>query len=541
LPLLMPLSGCSDSEGTNPGDALKDAEGSGDAENDAGDSGDAEDDDVCAANPTEGVDILWVIDNSGSMCQEQKALRDNFGAFIDRLTARTTDFQIGVTTTDMAGEIDPLARPGYLQAIPQPAPGFVEGCSGDEDGPGSSNDDDFQDDGDPTNGYLPVRANLELAVSCTKNPEQWAHLLDVTDDEISCAFGRLSGEQCPDDKRLFELFPTTPAGAQPTHSTPANENPYRPIRGDDKVLSSADYVDADTGQLDVEALKADFACMSLVGTQGSPFEKGLAAGIRAVSPEMTGGAVENPTGEGAAAPNHGLLRQDANFALIFVTDENDCSDYGLFAGESAPAEATAFLNDNGDPIERSVIQTTLCGADVCAMWNNPALAATTPLITPAKLAERLRDNLSAAKGCTISEESLVVASIHGSSRRYGASYPTAAEIDEAIANQPADQQEMRSTIDAMMENPNSCENSIYREPFSIIAERATCASPSFGTAYSGDRYETFLRNFPADRVVPRIPDNDGAHMPGLICEGADGIGFTLDRIGELIAGSIVGE
>ena len=26
----------------------------------------------------ESVDILWVIDNSGSMCQEQKALADNF-------------------------------------------------------------------------------------------------------------------------------------------------------------------------------------------------------------------------------------------------------------------------------------------------------------------------------------------------------------------------------------------------------------------------------------------------------------------------------
>ena len=34
---------------------------------------------------SEQVDILWVIDNSGSMCQEQKVLRDNFDLFIEEL------------------------------------------------------------------------------------------------------------------------------------------------------------------------------------------------------------------------------------------------------------------------------------------------------------------------------------------------------------------------------------------------------------------------------------------------------------------------
>jgi len=45
-------------------------------------------------------DILVVIDNSGSMGDEQQALAANFGAFIRYATTSQVDFQIGVTSTD---------------------------------------------------------------------------------------------------------------------------------------------------------------------------------------------------------------------------------------------------------------------------------------------------------------------------------------------------------------------------------------------------------------------------------------------------------
>lgn len=45
------------------------------------------------------VDILWVIDDSTSMQEEQEAVAENFTAFIDHLNAAGTDYQIGVTTT----------------------------------------------------------------------------------------------------------------------------------------------------------------------------------------------------------------------------------------------------------------------------------------------------------------------------------------------------------------------------------------------------------------------------------------------------------
>ena len=59
--------------------------------------------------------------------------------------------------------------------------------------------------------------------------------------------------------------------------------------------------------------------MSTVGTRGDGYEKGLRAAITAVELEKTGGAFGVMTSD-ATKPNHGFIRKDAGFALIFVTD-----------------------------------------------------------------------------------------------------------------------------------------------------------------------------------------------------------------------------
>jgi hypothetical protein len=46
------------------------------------------------------LDIVWVIDNSGAMRDEQKALGENFDAFIKEFANKGVDFQMAVTTTD---------------------------------------------------------------------------------------------------------------------------------------------------------------------------------------------------------------------------------------------------------------------------------------------------------------------------------------------------------------------------------------------------------------------------------------------------------
>jgi hypothetical protein len=56
-------------------------------------------------------DILWVIDNSGSMGDEITALSNNFATFINKFVSLGLDYQIGVVTTDM----DDPAQSGKLQ------------------------------------------------------------------------------------------------------------------------------------------------------------------------------------------------------------------------------------------------------------------------------------------------------------------------------------------------------------------------------------------------------------------------------------------
>jgi hypothetical protein len=84
-------------------------------------------------------DILFVIDDSGSMDEEQANLRDNLGAFIDALVAApiANEFQIGVTNTSVEGYNTGTAYPkdtpaeykpypaGALIAIRQSAPGVA--------------------------------------------------------------------------------------------------------------------------------------------------------------------------------------------------------------------------------------------------------------------------------------------------------------------------------------------------------------------------------------------------------------------------------
>ena len=51
--------------------------------------------------PTDAVDILWVVDNSLSMADEQAQVAEKFGDFIISLEKSELDFHIGVVTTDM--------------------------------------------------------------------------------------------------------------------------------------------------------------------------------------------------------------------------------------------------------------------------------------------------------------------------------------------------------------------------------------------------------------------------------------------------------
>jgi hypothetical protein len=58
------------------------------------------------------VDILWVVDNSGSMATSQQALTDNFSSFINKFQEKQSDFHMAVTGTDAWRAAYQAAGPG---------------------------------------------------------------------------------------------------------------------------------------------------------------------------------------------------------------------------------------------------------------------------------------------------------------------------------------------------------------------------------------------------------------------------------------------
>jgi hypothetical protein len=276
--------------------------------------------------------------------------------------------------------------------------------------------------------FEPVRDALRRALTCApgEDPADYAW----TDEEIGCVFDpeltgcELDGRNCV-DCGPEDLFPS------------ANTYLELPL-----VLRAADYLEADES-LDVDRLVRDFGCMAMVGTRGYGIERGLDAAVLAVSPELTGGALGRASVD-PEAPNHGFVRKDADFGVIFVTDENDCSHDGTL--------------DIGNA----------CGAAECAY---ASLDPEGPLTDPLAMAQALKEGLSQTKGAAVGDDELVAASIHGRSQKFEGPVLTSDACEGKTENELV---------------PPSC-------------------SSLLGNASSGDRYETFLSGF--ERSFPRRDQN----------------------------------
>ncbi len=381
------------------------------------------------------IDMLWVIDNSGSMCQEQDTLATNFKLFIDEIDKTNLDFHIAVTTTHMAKNYapEPVAQPGHIQSTPQPIPGFDQTCIKTIDSQGKPIDGEFE----------PLKKSIAAAVKCMATPDEsfnaltTADFICATQNTMGCEIAGKCGGAGP-KCAMKHLFP--------------DEASYRAIP---KVLKSADYKNGN--RLDVDKLKNDFACMSFVGTRGHGIEKGLAAALEATKPELTGGPVDDDQVEGynPSAPNHGFLRKNSRFALIFVTDENDCSHDGT-------------LDENSS-----------CGDATCEYANIAGEEDSSPLVKIEDVKKGLFENLRASKGRPdFGDGEILVASIHGEPKRFAG-----AKLDEC---------------------PMGTDNGV----------RPACAN-TLGVAFSGDRYQRFLQSFGEGQYFPRKSDA----TQGWLCAG----------------------
>jgi len=223
------------------------------------------------------MDILWVIDNSGSMIEEQKELQENFNSFITSFVGNGYDFRIAVITTDawITGDFADMPT-----AISNLRPG------------GYTNFDDFN-----ASGAISSECDgVEGVAPFGPDPTEFVQSSPL----LSSAF--LDGN--------VNYGEVSPAAVGSTTGYPIISSLDDDIANGGTIdfsLTSAGDGDANSSD-DIESI---FGQSVLQGVCGS----GAESGIRSV---LT--ALDNPA-------NAGFPREDAHFAVIVVSDEEDNIDF----------------------------------------------------------------------------------------------------------------------------------------------------------------------------------------------------------------------
>ncbi|MBU1238151.1 VWA domain-containing protein [Myxococcota bacterium] len=208
------------------------------------------------------VDILFVIDNSYSMQEEQALLRSNFSTLLTTLRAGIgylPNVHIGVTTTDLGS--------GFYS---------IPSCEGGEMGQlvkGSGN-------------------------SCN-NPLNQMYLVDV--DPNGCSITRDASGMCVETD-------CEQANCDADAFLDGDGNPTEP---NGLLLATDDKGCPRCVNYSGESIDAVFSCMADIGVGGCGFEQPM----EAMHAALTAGH----------ASNDGFVRETAYLAVILVTDEDDCS------------------------------------------------------------------------------------------------------------------------------------------------------------------------------------------------------------------------
>jgi hypothetical protein len=207
-------------------------------------------------NVNRKVDILFVIDNSGSMGDDQAKLAAEFSSMLGALEngESPADYRIAVVSTQVDATICLALGEGMDQSLP----------------------------GNGTMNY----------VSCLDRPDDFTRSFGgVRRFNTACA------SQCTLHGAELATLPTVTA-LDPT----PRSRPW--ISRENTELNLAPGVDVSEA----------FSCIAPQGINGCGIEAPLEAMAQALEKSA------DPT-----SPNYGFLREDAALAVVFLTDENDCS------------------------------------------------------------------------------------------------------------------------------------------------------------------------------------------------------------------------
>jgi hypothetical protein len=240
-------------------------------------------------------DILFLVDNSGSMSQEQDNLAENFAAFIEEILKGQNDFHIGIVTTEVLTEV--FGRPcppggicaNGMECTPASSDSGAVKAGNSYCVKECESDDDCQN-----------HACSQQSGDCT--PSMCGELLGFAKGQKYCYpvnNGRLRFNAC---KKGYSEDLDDRCEYQGRH---------------EKVFTSR--LKNDLGDEDFKKMFRDNVRM---GTNGSGLEQGLQALMNALDPDY----VDPATGRNLVDhENKGFLRPEARLTIIVVSDEEDCS------------------------------------------------------------------------------------------------------------------------------------------------------------------------------------------------------------------------
>lgn len=278
--------------------------------------GDGSDADGSSGPPppaAQSIDILFVVDNSGTMGEAQANLARSAAAFTVPLLASGLSVRVAVTTTDDGN---------YW-------------CQG--------------------SGVSPPESGHYVSTSCRSRLGDFYAASTDTNAEGACT------DACAFD--TIEILPTTIAGG-----SNAAPRPWLEVSPDDtNIGADASFQDA-------------LQCILPQGVNGCGFESPLESANKALVLGLT-----------HSAPEYDFLRHDADLAVIFITDEVDCSD-------NPEHESTVFGEEGvGNQVfwslpEQQVVPTSA----VC--WNAGVTCDFSKGTNPCTHADKAPDGTDAATG-----------------------------------------------------------------------------------------------------------------------------------------------
>lgn len=371
-------------------------------------AGDAKVGDGAVAKGPRKLDVLWVIDHSSSMCQEQRALAKGLAGFVSKLTAAPAaiDLQMAVVTVQQLADTKNIVKVG--QFVHAPATTLPPSCIERTRFPCSAD----------AHCTEPVKPSEQCALSKPLPPGDWyckpAEPTFQVDVAGNCLPNSTCQLRCKSDADCFSVFEpgatiskhqvrcntvVSPAGCMfdpPTAGCPTPEHLLA-------VLKSAEpaQITQANGTVGAGSTLDWLRCNAFVGANQEPealFEGGLRSAWLALDPKGPNCPQSTDGKPLATCQYQQLVRPDALLAIVVVSDDDDCS----LSFELADKLGGLSVSVDGNATLKAVVgqqDQQTCYAFNDRLGNNKHLIAGWCAVDQAKAASEKRKAVACPQDC----------------------------------------------------------------------------------------------------------------------------------------------